>query len=1276
MSWNRAIHFKTWADTQNARHMLPLLIRRLIRAVTPRDSHVVVPAMEQVQRPGLDGIVESDTASQFVPSGKSAWEIGVSTDKKGKAEADFQKRTEEMEPAVQRETTFVFVTPREWRNKDEWAEEKKAASDWRDVRVLDANDLEHWIELCPAVDIWFATENGRRPAGVVDLESHWKGLSAVSTHILLPSLFLVGRSQLSDSLKQWLECEPNSALLSCDNAWDTLDYLSAFVREHIDDETQLKDLIVVQEGTAWDLLAASIEPLVLASSPSLSLRSEQVSAAVNNGHHVLICGSRATAPLTMEFELPRQDTYEMTKELENCGFDDATARSKALASCGSSSILKRQLTKHPESSFPDWATKHGAQLAPFALLGGWVHVDPSVKDIGGLLPSNRPIDLTCIEDFMGLSPAQLEEHVIRWTESEDSLFLRFRDHIVVSSREDAWFLLGGAVTPDLLNRFEELATLVLEEDDPALEMDSKDRWLANIYGKTHGLSHELRQGILESLVLMATYPVSGASTFGLDFGACVRRILAKALPEGASWKRWATFDRQLELFAEADPDFLLSRLEEDLTSTEPQVPRLFVADDGGFTSSSYQCGLLWALEKMAWSPSLLPRVTNVLGLLVKIEGSLPDNVGNRPFSTLEGIFLWWLSYTNASIDDRISCICQLLQNHSTVGWKLLRNLLPSGYQSVAHPSQLPRWRNWADGWTRQKAHSESYEYAYRIAGVVLEHAGHCPRKWSQILDGIFRYDSEVAAKALKALHEIGKKSQDEDGKSQLWQEIRELTSRHSAHAGANWSFDQELLSELSEILQSLTPTDPIVLNDWLFDYHPDLPGIDTTEDFDRYNSELESRQVSALQEIIAQRNLDGVTQLLTTAKNAQVIGWLLGRERIIEIDQNTLASWLESEDADQRQAASSYVAGRFNAESLDYLSGLSFETMQPQTAAYVLCSVPFEREVWDWVEENTSASLKGQYWKSCKGWAYRKSNEDVSFIIEKLLESKRPFSAADTLQMSMSDRAPEKDLVFQVLEAGLSATHNEQPVQQLDSYATQELIGYLQRECDSDELDRLAKVEWGFLPVLDRHHSKVGPETLLSELSNSPEMFIDLITVVYRAENAPLRSEPLTEQQQSHCRLARKLLEAFTRIPGMGNEGDIDESTLREWTSKVRELAHTKDRSRVTDLELGRLFATAPKSDGVSWPPESLCRVMEETKSEKLYEGFSNGIMNGRGITSRMPTTGGEPERDLSTSYRRLEERHRIKFPKLSKSFQHLATYYDHIAEREDEDALRRRLER
>jgi hypothetical protein len=154
MSWTRALHLIHWADTQEARHTLPLLIRNLIRRTVPSPVSLNFPAAEQVQRPGFDGVVETATGNEFVPAGASRWEIGADRDPKSKAEKDFAKRTADVSPEERNRAVFVFVTPRVWLKKDEWAQEKRSSSGWRDISVLDANDLRDKMRsLCGASDV-------------------------------------------------------------------------------------------------------------------------------------------------------------------------------------------------------------------------------------------------------------------------------------------------------------------------------------------------------------------------------------------------------------------------------------------------------------------------------------------------------------------------------------------------------------------------------------------------------------------------------------------------------------------------------------------------------------------------------------------------------------------------------------------------------------------------------------------------------------------------------------------------------------------------------------------------------------------------------------------------------------------------------------------------------------------------------------------------------------------------------------------------------------------
>ena len=142
----------SWANRRDAQGLLPQLLRRLVHGTVERASRVGFPAGEGIQLGGWDGIVVCEQANAFVPDGSSAWELGTNRDVKAKADGDYNKRRRDPRGIDPARSTFVFVTPRRWGSKDEWAAARQGEGVWREVRAYDADDLEAWLELAPAVD--------------------------------------------------------------------------------------------------------------------------------------------------------------------------------------------------------------------------------------------------------------------------------------------------------------------------------------------------------------------------------------------------------------------------------------------------------------------------------------------------------------------------------------------------------------------------------------------------------------------------------------------------------------------------------------------------------------------------------------------------------------------------------------------------------------------------------------------------------------------------------------------------------------------------------------------------------------------------------------------------------------------------------------------------------------------------------------------------------------------------------------------------------------------
>ncbi len=124
-----------WAERRDVQGELPRLIRRLAMQAESI-TEIDFPAGDSVSRPGWDGEMVSLTESTWIPAGRSFWEVSVEGSPTTKANRDFKKRGTSglaaFDPPsdVRRESTYIAVTGRRWKNKKKWAKERQAKGDW------------------------------------------------------------------------------------------------------------------------------------------------------------------------------------------------------------------------------------------------------------------------------------------------------------------------------------------------------------------------------------------------------------------------------------------------------------------------------------------------------------------------------------------------------------------------------------------------------------------------------------------------------------------------------------------------------------------------------------------------------------------------------------------------------------------------------------------------------------------------------------------------------------------------------------------------------------------------------------------------------------------------------------------------------------------------------------------------------------------------------------------------------------------------------------------
>lgn len=217
-----ATDLTSWAKRRDAQGMLPQIIRRLVHATVERVVRSGFRAGEGVQMPGWDGVVVVEEGNAFVPDATSAWELGTSTDVKGKADGDYEKRTAEPGNVDTAKSAFIFVTPKGWRDKESWVACHQAEGKWREVRAYDGDDLEEWLELAPAVHIWLSMQLGKYPEGTQDLGSFWEDWASVTQPAISPDLVLAGRTNVVEEIHAWLASEMGSLAIKAESRDEAL----------------------------------------------------------------------------------------------------------------------------------------------------------------------------------------------------------------------------------------------------------------------------------------------------------------------------------------------------------------------------------------------------------------------------------------------------------------------------------------------------------------------------------------------------------------------------------------------------------------------------------------------------------------------------------------------------------------------------------------------------------------------------------------------------------------------------------------------------------------------------------------------------------------------------------------------------------------------------------------------------------------------------------------------------------------------------------------------
>ena len=1251
----KAPQIEKWADKISAREELPALLRRLVHTTGNNLDFVSFPAFDNSQRPGWDGQINSATPTPWIPTGFSGWEFGCGKDAKRKAESDYAKRVANIPPEERHKITFVFVTPHKWPSKEEWAAEKIACGDWKDVRAYDSSNLEEWLEQSAETQIWFAARNQQPVSGYRLLEQYWDNWSGVCNPKLSPKLFEseLEKEELSDKIKNWLKKPPQKPfIIAAESRDEVLAFLYClFNKLATETDTPGACTLVIDTPEALRRLHKyHTSPRIIAIH---SDHVEQTMGSINNNCYCIIARPRHDLRIKPDITLGGPDSTSFSNALQEMGISHEKSLSLRRETGRSLTILRRRLSKIPAICEPEWAksTETAKKLLPMALAGVWHKESPADCEI------LQRLYLTNNHDSVENSIAELES-------IEDSPLWETKEHCGVVSRIESLIGIAKFMTKTNLKNFFTAAECVLSETDSALDLPDEKRPYAAPYGKQRKHSNFLRKGISETLVLLAVY---GENLFkNHELKEQVSRFIHQLLDPLTPDKLMLHL-HNLPYYAEAAPDVFLQLIEKDLEEKEPAVFSLLKPVGNNSLGTCLRTDLLWALECLAWKN--LTRVSRILVRLSTVP--ISDSYANKPLCSLASLYRYWLPCTDASLNERAQSLRSLVKEYPNIGWDICIEQLKR-QNLFAFDNYRPRWSDTVSEASQRVMQKDIDEFQQEVVKITFGWKNYNQKMLGDLVENIHELDDEYQAKVLALIEQWVKKEANDKEKA----ELRELVRQYAfAQRGSLCGVQEKMQDRARATYGQLEPNDLVYRHLWLFTHDwIELSGDETDDseyNYDKHQKKIHSLQVAAMKELWNKNGIKDIAKLLLKCNSPLVVGESL---KPIISDKKTrvkFIKWCLSETGDLQEKTEWCLSGflrAFNENDRGHLLLESASGADAEVIARLYKCAPFRQHTWRLLDQYDRAT-KDLYWQKAMpilGLDEAALNE----CIDNLLNAKRSlaaFSAAYLKLPSVKTSLLKRILFDMVTISGGPETekHYLPPFHRV-------VIALEELNSRADiELNEMVQLELMHVDTLHLHRR--GFSNLEKLIAQKPLVFIQLLSSLYKRSDqeqdpAEWKMED-AKKQEALARAAFAALERISHIPGQQDDGKINTKKLLQWIDETRSLCADYSRAKIGDRYIGKILSRAPVDDDKVMPCLAVSEAIQKIASFEIGEGFRIGLLNSRGMTSRKIEEGGDQERDLSSKYTNWAKQREIDYPFVGNILRKIANDYEKDARRIDDKA-------
>ena len=1234
----QAQQIENWASEIQARRRLPVLLRILVNSTGIGLEKVDFPGNDDAERQGWDGVVEASKATPWIPQSSSGWEFSCRQDIKRKADKDFRRRTGSIPETERLATTFVFVTPRKWTGKNNWEETRRKECQWKDVRAFDASDLEQWIEQSIPAQVWFAHETGIPSKGVFSLEQCWKHWQADCEPTLVPSLFDQALMESKKRVERWLADPPGEPLrIAADSTAEALAYLHVVFSEEKSLLQKNRDKVAVfkQPGILPDLLSAESGLIVVSTSPE----TERELAPYRKSLKTILVYSQNMANVNPDITLKPLNYFALDASLKEMGFDrDDVDRYRR--ECGYSlTVLRRRLSKLPKVRTPEWASpEHAEKLIPMVFAGAW--------------NSNNETDNFLVSELA--DGMDVESEIRRLSQLEDSPVWSFDAYRGVKSKIDALFAVSESVTASHIERFLQVAEIILSEDDPALDLPEDQQWLAALHGKSREISDLLRASAISSLALLA---VHGNGLFlertGFDIEAKIREMIRKLLSPLNERVLEAQSDA-LPAYAEAAPDTFLSIIEQDIENGSQEVMKLFGPVDASLFNSPPRVEILWALESLAWSDEYLVRTVDTLARLARVESD--DSYLNKAINSLAAIFWPAAPQTSVPISELTTVFNRLLKKFPDIGWILCMKQLEQ--ESSINPTHKPKWRT--DGHRHGQPVSEHdyWKFVRNAARKAIDWNSHTKETLADLIQSLGPH-TKIPSKWRPEVWKL----------IENWHENRETSDADRAwlREAMRISVDFKAFPEAERAYNMLEPSDRVLKYEWLFRSYAVV--YSRTEllnpDFDvhQYGAKIELQRISALSEIYSEHGSGGLIRLAGFGEGQHAIGDLASRVNSFgdgeakDLVLNALDGMTEGNRHQMENLIRGILRG-LEPTSLGNMLRQFREESSEERFIEILLLAPFEPGTWE-LANMLEKQKQLWYWRKVEIRQTIGDPIQLNEALERLIEAGCPLKAASLVHYRF--HKVETGRIFRFLKSFAERKNQFEEGRGLNPMLIENAFEQMDKRAETPH-HKIADLEADLIGFL--RYSRRGVPRTEDRINRNPEFFAEIVFTAYNLKKDSSIQDDIPKKKIWG---SLDLLDSLKRLPGRDESGELKPENLVKWIRDAQAIFRRSNQLATGDYCIGELLSKSPDGKDGIWPCEPVRDTLEKVYSEKISSGFQIGRSNSHDGTH--VGFGGDPERKTERRYREWAEKIKYSHPKTSRILRELADNSSAMADYQDREA-------